>query len=81
MQWPEKNSQYNGQIRTVNTMTKRRRTVNTMARRIRTVNTMAKRKNQTKKQPIIGKTLNKQTKDQVTRTPLNRGMNAGAPEW
>ena len=38
------------------------------------------REKKTKEQPIIGKTLHKQRTDQVTRTPINRGVNAGAPE-
>jgi hypothetical protein len=41
---------------------------------------MAKRKKKTKEQPIMGKTIHKQTKDRATGTPLNRGVNACAPE-
>ena len=37
-------------------------------------------KKKTKEQSIMGKTIHKQTKDRAPGTPLNRGVNAYAPE-
>ena len=38
------------------------------------------RENKTKEQPIMGKTIHKQTKDRAIGTPLNRWVNACPPE-